>query len=93
MKTITQKEALDMVNTLDRAIAVYGLLHAHARGETDLTEDQLANVVTGVAMEASAVLRRVRGRAPVRSPDDAGRWARLAHRRAVARTARRRLHS
>ena len=82
-----------MINTLDRAIAVYGLLHAHARGETDLTEDQLANVVTGVAMEASDVLQRVRGRSTVRRPDDAGRWAREAHRRATTRRRTRRLHS
>jgi len=82
-----------MVATLDRAVAVYGLLHAHAAGQTCLTEDQLANVVTGVALEASDVLRRVRGGPSVRS-DDGGRWARAAHARATRRPRRRRrLHA
>lgn len=92
MRRITQKEALDMMTTLNRAVAVYGLLHAHARGETDLTEDQLSGVVTGVALEATTVLRRVRGGEAPRLPDDGGRWIRAAHHRATRRRCRRRVH-
>lgn len=53
----------DMCLSLEKTVAVYELLHTHARGQTDFTEDQLANVVTGVAMEARDTLRRARRRA------------------------------
>lgn len=51
----------DMCLQIEKNIAVYELLHAHARGQTDLTEEQLANVVTGVRAEATDVLVRLRG--------------------------------
>lgn len=50
-----------MCLSLEKSVAVYELLHSHAKGQTDLTEDQLANVVTGVAMEARETLGRARG--------------------------------
>lgn len=50
----------EAVLALRRSIAVYELLHAHAAGQTDLTEDQLANVVTDTAREARATLDRMR---------------------------------
>ena len=52
---------------LRKSIAVYELLHAHAAGQTDLTEDQLANVVTVVSGEAKETLALARGR-PVPEP-------------------------
>jgi len=58
-----------MFVSLEKSVAVYELLHAHARGETCLTEDQLGNVVTGVAMEARDVIDEAEGAAgavPVR---------------------------
>ena len=51
----------DAVLQMRKSIAVYELLHAHAAGETDLSEDQLANVVTGVAAGARDTLHRMRG--------------------------------
>lgn len=44
---------------LRKCVAMYELLHAHARDETDFTEDQLANVVTGIAEEAAEMVRRM----------------------------------
>lgn len=85
MKRVKQEE---LIQTISKAVAMYGLLHAHAQGKTDLTEDQLANVVTGLSLEARDVLRRVRGQ---RLPDDGGAWVIEAQRRACS--PRRRLHS
>lgn len=52
-----------MFMAVEKFVAVYELLIAHANGQTDLTEDQLANVVNGVADEARGVLARAsRGR-------------------------------
>lgn len=48
----------EIVLGLRKSIAMYKLLHAHAAGQTDLTEDQLANVVTGLAEEATDTLVR-----------------------------------
>lgn len=50
----------DMATALQKAVAMYCLLHDHAKGQTDLTEDQLGNVVTGVSEDASRVLERAR---------------------------------
>ena len=50
-----------MYQALEKVEAMTLLLHSHARGEDDLTEDQLANVVTGVTAEATEALRRARG--------------------------------
>lgn len=49
----------DTYLVLEKNVAICELLHAHARGETDLSEDQLANVVTGVSIETKAVARRM----------------------------------
>lgn len=77
MKLITTKRTtLDMYGALVKSVAMYDLLHAHARGETDLSEDQLANVVTGIAREARRVLSRVRGGRPTTRPPRG--WARRA---------------
>lgn len=59
-----KKNTMDMFIALRQAVAMYDLLHAHARGETDLTEDQLANVVTEISVEAQRTLIRVRGGDP-----------------------------
>ena len=58
--TITNLPTLpdQMYMAIEKFIAVYELLHSHARGQTDLTEDQLANVIDGVAREARDVLAR-----------------------------------
>lgn len=53
-----------MYETIEKVVAVYELLHAHARNQTDLTEDQLANVVTGVKDEAIRILARARDGGP-----------------------------
>lgn len=50
----------DMATALDKAVAMYYLLHSHAAGQSDLTEDQLANVVDGVCSEAQEILTRAR---------------------------------
>lgn len=60
---IRSKLFCDMLISLEKSVAVYELLHAHARGETDLTEVQLGNVVTGVAIEARGVVRDAIGSA------------------------------
>lgn len=60
---IRPKLFCDMLVSLEKSVAVYELLHAHARGQTDLTEAQLGNVVTGVAMEAQGVVRDAIGSA------------------------------
>lgn len=52
----------EVMTALSKSIAVYELLHAHAAGETDLTEDQLANVVTEIADGSRDVLARMRAR-------------------------------
>lgn len=65
---INPKLFCNMLVSLEKSVAVYELLHAHARGETDLTEDQLGNVVTGVAMEARGVVRDAIGSAGERVP-------------------------
>lgn len=56
-ETVVQQVCL----ILHKSAAMCDLLHAHARGETDLTEDQLASVVTDVSDEARAVLSRLVG--------------------------------
>ena len=89
MNRVNAENVKDMERALEQAVAMYHLLHAHARGETDLTEDQLANVVTSVSDQASDVLRRVRGR-PC-PDDDGGRW--LARQRRPRTRRRRRLDS
>lgn len=50
----------DMALALQQAVAMYHLLHQHAAGTTDLTEDQLANVVTGICSDAVLILQRAR---------------------------------
>lgn len=50
-----------MYDALEKAEAMSMLLHAHARGEDDLTEDQLANVVTEVTDGTARALRVARG--------------------------------
>lgn len=61
MKLVVSREITHMLYTaLEKAEAMTMLLHAHARGEDDLTEDQLANVVTGVTEEATRTLRAAR---------------------------------
>lgn len=47
-----------MVLYLEKAVAMYELLHSHARGQTDLTEDQLANVVTEICAMSRATADR-----------------------------------
>ena len=51
----------EAILALRKTVAMYELLHVHAEGQTDLTEDQLANVVTGVADQARVTLERMRG--------------------------------
>lgn len=82
---------------LERTVAFYELLHAHARGETCLTEDQLANAVTGLRDEALDVLREARGE-PVRAlarvtPDVWSRRARRWSKRIRVKQGRGRLDS
>lgn len=48
----------EMFVSLEKSVAMYELLISHAKGQTDLTEDQLANVVTGISLETRAVIRR-----------------------------------
>lgn len=63
MKIINNKKTIQaMYQALERSVAVYELLKAHARGETDLTEDQLVNVVTVISLEARDTLAVARGR-------------------------------
>lgn len=52
--------AIAMATALQKAVAMYFLLHDHAKGETDLTEDQLAAVVEGVCDEAATALAGAR---------------------------------
>lgn len=85
MNRVNEETMKAMENALEQAVAVYHLLHAHARGETDLTEDQLANVVTTVSMTASDVLRQVRGGG---SRDDGGCWVALQRARRPRRRRR-----
>ena len=56
----TPQLVTDMATALQQAVAMYCLLHEHAQGRTDLTEDQLANVVTAVCQDAAHVLQRAR---------------------------------
>lgn len=71
--------AIQMATALQKAVAMYFLLHDHAAGETDLTEDQLAAVVEGVCDEARVALESAR-RAGLLAPlPEAGQAAR-AHR-------------
>lgn len=56
-----QKKNQAMINALEGAAAMCDLLHAHAQGQTDLTEEQLASVVTGVSRQARDALRGARG--------------------------------
>ena len=91
--TISHTITSAMYLALERSVAVYDLLVAHANGQTDLTEDQLANVVTRVSAEAKETLALARGRA-VPEPRLSTYRAVLARRagRARSRTgARRRL--
>jgi hypothetical protein len=57
---VTQQIWGEAILALRKTIAMYELLHSHADGQTDLTEDQLANVVTGVADEARLVLEKMK---------------------------------
>lgn len=50
----------EAILALRKTIAMYELLHTHAAGQTDLTEEQLGNVVTGVTQEARQTLERMR---------------------------------
>ena len=76
--TTTRKIVHRMYQSLEKAAAMYDLLHAHARGETDLTEDQLANVVTEICREARETLGEARGETPPVLPH----WSCWAPRRA-----------
>lgn len=76
-----------MCLSLEKAVAVYELLHSHAAGQTDLTEDQLANVVTGVSAEARDTLDRARGEAHVGAYGPPG-WVGEAEAEARARPRR-----
>lgn len=59
-KSARRKSTISMATALQKAVAMYFLLHNHARGETDLTEDQLSAVVTGVCDEARVALDEAR---------------------------------
>ena len=82
--TLAPSVIADMCKALEGASAMCDLLHAHARGQTDLTEDQLAAVVTGVSREAGDALSRARGAAPegqtVWMPPHRSRWVKRARR-------------
>ena len=69
---ITRELWSEAILALRKTVAMYELLHTHAAGETDLTETQLANVVTGVADQARETLERMRGceEAPPPGRDD-----------------------
>lgn len=80
---VTRKMTNEMYKQLERAVAMYELLHAHAKGQTCLTEDQLANAVTGISLSAKDTLRRARGgrplvldHKPIKLSARASRWAR-----------------
>ena len=49
-----------MATALQQAVAMYFLMIDHAKGKTDLTEDQMFNVVEGVCVEAGAALEEAR---------------------------------
>lgn len=71
----------ELCSALEGAAAMCELLIAHARGETDLTEDQLEGVVRGVSRQARDTLRRARGRGPGRQalvPVARADWVRRA---------------
>ncbi len=71
-----------MATALQKAVAMYFLLIDHAKGETDLTEDQLEAVVEGVCAEASAALAEAR-RAGLLPPCPSAGPSRRAHGRCL----------
>lgn len=60
MGKASRRTTVMMATALQKAVAMYFLLHDHARGATDLTEDQLASVVEGVCDEAREALTEAR---------------------------------
>lgn len=70
-----------LCDALEGAAAMCDLLIAHARGQTDLSEEQLEAVVRGVSRQATDALRRARGRGPGRQalvPVGRAEWIRRA---------------
>lgn len=80
MGKASRRTAIQMATALQKAVAMYLLLHDHARGVTDLTDDQLAAVVTGVCDEARVALVEAR-RAGLVAPAPVARVAPPPHRR------------
>lgn len=79
MGKVTRRTAIMMAEALQKTVAMYGLLIEQSQNETDLSEDQIATVVEGVAAEARDALveaRRVGLIGPVPMP----RSVRRAHR-------------
>lgn len=82
MGKVPRDTVIKMATALQRAVAMYFLLVQHSRGETDLTEEQLASVVDGVCEEAGRALTDARRCGLVEAVPMGGRHAR-AHRRVV----------
>lgn len=78
-RSIRRKSTIAMATALQKAVAMYFLLLDHAKGETDLTEDQLEAVVEGVCEEAGAALTEAR-RAGLLAPLPVARPLVPAHR-------------
>ena len=79
MGKASRRTTIQMATALQKAVAMYFLLHDHARGATDLTEDQLAAVVEGVCDEATHALSEAR-RCGLLAPLPRGRARPLPHR-------------
>lgn len=79
MGKVSRATSIRMATALQQAVAMYLLLVDHAKGETDLTEDQLEAVVEGVCADAARALSEAR-RCGLVAPAPIGRGCVRTHR-------------